>query len=118
MDTAAVTISPSELPDPITDYLVAHQARDIDAAIPHYTPDAAVTDEGRTYVGHDAIAAWLADAASEYTYTVELTSAARLGAGQYDAVHHLEGDFPGGVAGLHFRFTLRDGLITRLVIEP
>jgi hypothetical protein len=33
-------------------------------------------------------------------------------------VHHLEGDFPGGVADLHFRFTLRDGLISRLVIEP
>jgi hypothetical protein len=33
-------------------------------------------------------------------------------------VHHLEGDFPGGVVDLHFRFTLRDALIARLVIEP
>lgn len=118
MDTTAVTIPPAELPGPITDYLVAHRARDVAAAIRRYTPDAQVTDEGRTYVGHEAIAAWLAHSASEFTYTVELTAAARLGADRYDAVHHLEGDFPGGVADLHFRFTLRDGLISRLVIEP
>ncbi len=36
----------------------------------------------------------------------------------YDARHHLEGNFPGGVVDLHFRFTLRDGQIARLVIEP
>lgn len=113
-----VTIPPSELPGSITDYLVAHRARDLDAALPHYTADAAVTDEGNTYVGHDAIRTWLGHSATEYTYTTELTSAARSGDGRYDAVHHLEGDFPGGVADLHFRFTVRDGLISRLVIEP
>ena len=62
--------------------------------------------------------AWLAKSASEYTYTVKLTSAAAFGADRYDAVHHLEGDFPGGVVDLHFRFTLRDGLISEFVIEP
>jgi hypothetical protein len=29
---------------------------------------------------------------------------------------HLEGNFPGGVADLAQRFTVRDGLIVRLVI--
>ena len=113
-----VAIPPTELPDVITRYLVAHQARDLDAAMPNYATDATVVDEGNSYVGHDAIRAWLAHAASEYTYTVELTSAARSDDDRYDAVHHLEGNFPGGVADLHFRFTLRDGLISRLVIEP
>jgi hypothetical protein len=113
-----VTIPRSELPDSITGYLAAHQARDLDGAMPRYTADAAVTDEGRTYIGHNEIRAWLARAASEYTYTIELISAARSGDDRFDAVHHLEGDFPGGVADLHFRFTLRDGLISRLVIEP
>src|SRR5438552_3468448 len=107
-----VTIPPSDLPDSIIGYLVAHRARDLDAAMPHYTADAAVTDEGHTYVGHNEIRAWLAHSASEYTYTIELTSAARSGDDRYDAVHHLEGDFPGGLADLHFRFTLRDGLIS------
>ena len=35
----------------------------------------------------------------------------------YTAINHLEGDFPGGVVDLHFRFALRDGRIARLVIE-
>ena len=36
---------------------------------------------------------------------------------RYDVRHHLEGNFPGGQVDLHFRFTLRDGSIARLVIE-
>ena len=35
-----------------------------------------------------------------------------------DVEQHLEGDFPGGVADLHYRFTLDGALIDRLVIEP
>ncbi|WP_431937416.1 hypothetical protein [Micromonospora sp. RP3T] len=50
--------------------------------------------------------------------TTELTAAAKLDDQHYDAVHHLAGNFPGGTADLHFRFTLRDGLIARLVIDP
>lgn len=113
-----VGISPDELPDPIPAYLTAHLARDADAAAAYFTGDAEVVDEGRTYTGHDAIRGWLGRAAGEFSYTTELVSAARCADGRYDAVHHLEGDFPGGVADLHFRFTLRDGLIRRLVIEP
>ena len=113
-----VTVPLDDLPDAVTGYLVAHQARDLDAAMRHYTVDAAVTDEGQTYIGHDEIHAWLARSASEYTYTTELISATRAGDDRFDAVHHLEGNFPGGVVDLHFRFTLRDGLISRLVIEP
>ena len=91
---------------------------DLDAAMRYYTADAEVTDEGRTYVGPDEIRAWLDRSAGEYTYTIELVAATRSGNDRFDAVHHLEGDFPGGVADLHFRFTLHDGLISRLVIEP
>jgi hypothetical protein len=118
MDTHEVAIPTSDLPDAIAGYLVAHQARDLDTAMRHYAADAAVTDEGQTYVGHTAIRAWLARSASEYTYTTELISATQSGDDRFDAVHHLEGDFPGGVVDLHFHFTLHDGLISRLVIEP
>jgi ketosteroid isomerase-like protein len=111
-------ITPEHLPASITTYLAAHQARDLDTAMRYYAPDASVTDEGHRYSGRDEIRAWLASAASEFTYTIELTSAARFGADRYDAVHHLEGNFPGGVADLHFRFTLRDGQISELRIEP
>jgi hypothetical protein len=112
------TIDPAELPEIITSYLKAHQARDLDVAIQGYEPDAAVTDEGRTYNGHAEIRAWLSRSASEYTYTIEMTGASKLGDDRYDVTHHLEGNFPGGTADLRFRFTLRDGKIARLIIEP
>jgi hypothetical protein len=116
--THGTEIAPDGLPEAITTYLTAHQARDLGAAMAHYTADAAVTDEGRTYRGADEIRAWLATSASQYTYTIELAGALRIDDNHYDARHHLEGNFPGGVADLHFRFTLRDGLIATLVIEP
>jgi ketosteroid isomerase-like protein len=116
--THGTEIAPDALPEAIATYLIAHQARDLDTAMARYAADAAVTDEGRTYRGAAEIRAWLATSAVEYTYTVELTGALRIDDGHYDARHHLAGNFPGGVADLHFRFTLRDELITRLVIEP
>lgn len=37
----------NELPEPIPTYLAAHVARDADAAIPCFTADAVVVDDGR-----------------------------------------------------------------------
>jgi hypothetical protein len=108
---------PDGLPEVITSYLKAHRARDLDTAIVRYTDDASVTDEGRTYNGPDEIRAWLSRSANEFSYTIEMTGATKLGDDQYDVAHHLEGNFPGGKVDLHFRFTLLDGKIARLVIE-
>ncbi|GAB3957687.1 hypothetical protein GCM10029978_000880 [Actinoallomurus acanthiterrae] len=110
-------IDTRRLPEAITDYLAAHQARDLDPALAHYTEDAIAVDEGHTYRGKREIRDWLARA-SEYTYTTELVAAQRIDDDHYVAVQHLEGDFPGGVVDLRFRFTLRDGRIAELVIEP
>jgi ketosteroid isomerase-like protein len=55
MRGSARTIDPTELPDIITGYLKAHQARDLDVAVRIYAPNAAVTDEGRTYHGPEEI---------------------------------------------------------------
>ncbi len=77
-----------------------------------------MVDEGNTYHGQDAIRSWLATSATEYTYTTELVGARRVDDDHYVAIHHLEGNFPGGVADLQFRFALRDGKIGELVIEP
>ncbi|GAB3845545.1 nuclear transport factor 2 family protein [Dactylosporangium cerinum] len=107
-----------DLPPVITTYLTAHNARDVDSAITAYAPDAVVVDDGRTYHGPEEIRAWLAGAASQYTYTTELISATQLDQEHYDVLQHLEGDFPGGVVDLHHRFTLRGTTIARLVIEP
>lgn len=111
-----MNISIDQLPATITTYLVSHTARDLDAAMRWYADDAEVTDEGKPYRGRDEIRAWLGSAASEYTYTIDLIGARQVDDATYVATHHLEGNFPGGIADLDFTFTLQDGLITRLVI--
>ena len=118
MTATPTAIDPAELPDFITTYLRAHQARDLERAVGAYRPDATVTDEGRTYHGREEIRAWLSRSASEFTYTIEMTGAAKLDDDRYDVTHHLEGNFPGGQVDLHFRFALRDGAIASLTIEP
>lgn len=112
------TITPAALPETITRYLEAHRVRDTSTALTAFTSDATVTDDGNTYEGTAAIERWLNQAASEFTYTVELTGAQRTDATHFTATNHLEGDFPGGVVDLHYRFTLRDDLIEGLVIAP
>ncbi|MER7244051.1 nuclear transport factor 2 family protein [Kribbella sp. NPDC000426] len=105
------------LPDTIKNYLTSHTTRDLDGAMQWYTPDAEVTDDGKTYHGPDEIRAWLANAATEYTYTTELTATRQLDPNTYTATHHLKGNFPGGTADLDFTFTLRDNLIAKLAIS-
>lgn len=108
----------AQLPAIIDTYLTAHRSRDVEGALALFAADATVTDEGRTYRGRDEIRAWIADAATEYTYTVELTGTRRIDDDRWIATHHLEGDFPGGVIDLNFDFTLGDGRIQRLTIAP
>jgi hypothetical protein len=116
--THIAEIAPDDLPDMITTYLLAHRTRELDTAIAHYTADAVVTDEGHDHHGPEEIRAWLARSATEYTYTTTITAAYRADDRHFDVLQRLQGDFPGGVVDLHFRFTLRDGRIARLVIAP
>lgn len=105
------------LPHTVKTFMTALDARDADRALATLTADAVVTDEGHDYTGHRDIGAWIATAASEYTYTTEFTGATSTDTA-VDLIQHLEGDFPGGVADLHYRFTLDGAAISRLVIEP
>ncbi|GAA2735580.1 nuclear transport factor 2 family protein [Actinocorallia aurantiaca] len=111
------TIAPNALPEVIDRYLKAHRAHETAAAAGSFTGDATVIDDGNAHQGTAAIERWLDRAAAEFTYTVELTGAQQIDATRYVALHHLEGDFPGGVVDLRYEFTLRGGLIERLVIE-
>ncbi|MCF3103199.1 nuclear transport factor 2 family protein [Streptomyces roseoverticillatus] len=111
-------IAPDALPEVITRYLAAHRDHDTATALSAFHSDATVTDEGKTHRGAPAIETWLNRSSSEYTYTIELTSAQKVDTDHYVATHHLEGNFPGGVVDLHYRFTLDGGLIENLVIEP
>lgn len=105
------------LPDTIKTFMTALDAREVDQVLATLTTDAVVTDEGHDYKGHDSIGTWVATEAAEYTYTTAFTGATITGAG-VDVGQHLEGDFPGGVADLHYRFTLDGTVISGVVIEP
>jgi hypothetical protein len=104
------------LPAPIRAYLTAHQSRDDDAAVQAFAPDATVTDEGNTHTGTQAIRAWRQRASTEYTYTTELTGLRQDSGDLWVVGVRLEGNFPGGVADLEQRFTVRDGAIADLTI--
>ncbi|KAA1376337.1 nuclear transport factor 2 family protein [Aeromicrobium fastidiosum] len=104
------------LPDTISTFLTAHAADDVEATLVTLAPDAVVTDQGSTFRGTDEIDRFLRTAASEYTYTTELTGSERVDDDHWVARIRIEGNFPGGVADLAYRFTLADGLITELRI--
>lgn len=99
-------------------HLAAHEARDVERELACYAEEAEVTDEGRTYRGTAEIRAWLGRAASEYTWTSELTAVRQEDARHWTAVHHLEGNFPGGVVDLRYRYTLANDRIATLTIAP
>jgi ketosteroid isomerase-like protein len=107
-----------ELPEVVSRYQAAHDRRDTAAALAAFAPDARVFDDGREYQGAAEIRDWLDHAASEYTFTRSLVSTEATGAGTWVVVNHLEGNFPGGVVDLRYRFTIADGTISDLVIAP
>jgi ketosteroid isomerase-like protein len=114
--TSPTSIDPSELPAPIRSYLVAHAARDTDTALQAFGPDAVVVDQGRTFRGTDDVLDFLQHAGVEFSYTTELVGAERIDGENWVTRNHLEGDFPGGVADLTYRFTVDGDRITELVI--
>ncbi|MEU6699615.1 nuclear transport factor 2 family protein [Pseudonocardia sp. NPDC046786] len=105
------------LPGTVKTFMAALDAQEFDRALATFTSDAVVTDDGRDYAGTDKIRTWLATAVTEYTYTATFTGASATDGG-VDVGQHLEGDFPGGVVDLNYRFTLDGAAIRRLVIEP
>lgn len=109
----------ASLPPAVARYLAAqHQGADREAVLDAFAPDAHVRDEGVDYSGHQAIRGWLTTAATEYTYTTTFTGQRREAPDRWIVAARLEGDFPGGIADLRFRFTVRDDLIADLLIAP
>ena len=108
----------SELPQAVAQYQDADDRDDVDAALATFAPTATVKDDGHDYHGPDEIRDWLANASTQFTYTRELTDAEAIDADTWLVSNHLEGDFPGGVVDLGYRFVLADGLIAELEIAP
>ena len=116
--TSSTSIQPDQLPATIRSYLAAHDAGDADTALRAFTPTAVVVDDGVTYRGTEEIRSFLAQAGAEFTYTSTLVAAERSDDARWVAVKHLEGDFPGGVVDLRYRFAMDGDSIAELVIAP
>ncbi len=112
-----MTTDLTAVPAPIRAYLTAHQSRDNEAAVQAFAPDATVTDEGKTHTGTQAIRAWRRRASTEYTYTTEVTDIRQDTDEIWVVAVRLEGNFPGRIADLQQRFTVRDGTIADLTID-
>lgn len=77
-----------------------------------------VVDQGESFRGTEEILGFLPEAGAEFSYTTELISARRIDEERWLVTNRLEGNFPGGVADLDYRFTMNGDSIAELVIAP
>jgi hypothetical protein len=108
----------TDLPAVVLRYQDAHDRHDADGALATFAPDAIVTDDGHTYRGRVEIRDWLSRASVEFTYTRTVIDTIQLDDGTWLVTNHLEGDFPGGVVDLRYRFVVSGGLLSKLDIAP
>ena len=103
--------TPDSLPPVIARYLEQPGAE-------LFAADARVLDEGIERHGIEAIREWRSTTASAYSYTTTYTGQEQVDADRWVVRAHLEGDFPGGVVDLLYRFTIAGDRITDLAIAP
>src|SRR5260370_30140239 len=93
------------LPDPISAYLKAKNAHDIDAMLAPFDEDATVKDEGREHHGRPAIRSWLEDVTRKYGVTLDVKEVTDAN-GTTVVSGLVSGNFPGSPVVLHYTFTL------------
>src|SRR5262249_10221035 len=106
------------VPEVIRQYFSAQDRGESDAAVSAFAPESRVFDDGQEYLGHAAIHDWLARASTQFTYTRTFIEAVAEQPDVWLVRNRLEGNFPGGVVDLDYRFRLVGGLIADLVIQP
>ncbi|MFI5841447.1 nuclear transport factor 2 family protein [Catenuloplanes sp. NPDC051500] len=104
------------LPATVRGFLAASTVHDADTASSFLVEDVVVVDQNETFRGRNEVYAFVRDAGAEFEYTTEQTGARRVNDDHWVVTLHLEGTFPGGVADLDYRFTLRGDLVAELVI--
>jgi ketosteroid isomerase-like protein len=108
---------PCSLPEPLSEYFAAANARDPDRVAACFAESAILRDEGREIRGRSNIRAWAEHTGRIYRYTATVMAAEQT-ADRAVVTAHLTGDFPGNPIDLHYRFTLAQGRIARLEIGP
>ena len=105
------------VPGSIGAYFRAIADDDSNAMIACFTDDAEVSDEGSIHRGAGEIRAWRERMRSAYRYTADVLDAERDG-DRFVVTTRLTGDFPGSPVEVPYHFALRDGLISKLDIDP
>lgn len=103
------------LPAPVELYFAAAQDPGGDVPLSAFVPGAVVVDEGRTHVGHDAIAAWWRASREAYGHRAAPRDM-RERDGLTVVRAQVTGDFPGSPALLTFAFGLQGERISTLEI--
>ena len=113
----SLTAQSRALPMAITTYLERSESAKPASASHAFVETAVVVDDGKTYTGMPAIAAWLAGNAAEFEYTTTLLRTETDGDAT-TVVNRVEGNFPGRSVDLSYRFELdaESGLIQALTI--
>lgn len=104
-----------DLPTPIHAYFAADQSADPSAVDRLFTPDAVVTDEGKTYTGHAAIGSWRQRAKAAFDYVVEPVAVSRNGE-VVEVRATVTGSFRGSPLTLRYAFRLAGDRIAALGI--
>ncbi|HEX2558534.1 nuclear transport factor 2 family protein [Phenylobacterium sp.] len=99
----------------IAAYFDADRRGDVEALTEVFALEAAVVDEGRTYVGGEAIGAWWSETKARYQ-TVLQPLEVREGAEATVVRARVSGNFPGSPATLTFAFQLDANRIKALEI--
>jgi hypothetical protein len=107
---------PIRLPDPIAAYVDANVRFDLEGMLAPFAADAVVADEKKTHRGRAAIRDWIKEATFGNRAVAAPQTIAEEGA-DHVLVAQVSGEFPGSPVTLTFRFTLQDGMISRLEIH-
>jgi hypothetical protein len=104
-----------QLPRGIQAYFDADRDGGPEAVAAAFTESGIVKDKGKTHRGRDAIRSWMAEAAQQYSYTMNPFLIATEN-GMIQVTAHVVGDFPGSPVDLRFFFLLAGDKIAELEI--
>lgn len=104
------------LPQPITTYIEATNARNTDALLTTFAADAYVRDEGQEYHGTEEIRQWKTMSEEKYQFTLKVIDAVKEG-NENVVTMQVSGNFDGSPIQLHFQFTLKGNKIAALSIH-
>jgi ketosteroid isomerase-like protein len=105
-----------DVPEPVSAYLAAEEARDADALSRCFTDDGIVHDEGQDYRGREAIRKCKQEADTKYRYVLQPIKAHSHG-DKVTVRARLTGQFPGSLIELDHIFTLSNDKIALLEIR-